>query len=89
MPLPKKLDCNDVFRIISEFFSGVSVKELASHFKVSRLTITRMVERATYKDCTSVNVMVNSIGKAEYLSRVDEQMNRNKRRGRGNKQEVT
>ena len=89
MPLPKKLDCAQVLKIVSEFFSGVSVKELASHFKVSRVTITRLIDRKTYKDFAALNAMVNAIGTADYLKKIDDQMFANKHRGRGNTRNVS
>ena len=89
MPVPKKLDCKQVLKIAFEFFEGVSVKELASHFKVSRLTITRLIERTTYKDCTHLNTMVGAIGKAAYAKKVDDQMEANRHRGRGNTRSVS
>ena len=89
MPLPKKLTCDQVFKVASEFFSGVSVKQIAIHFEVSRLTVTRIIDRKTYKDCIKLNNMVTALGKATYLERVDQQMESNKRIGRGNKKEVS
>lgn len=89
MPLPKKLDCEDTLKIVSQFFSGISVKELANHYQVSRVVISRIIGRTSYKDCTLLNVMVNALGLSEYFLKVDTQMEANKRIGRGNKRSIT
>lgn len=89
MPVARELDCSQVSKVVLEFFAGVSVKELARHFKVTRLTITRLIERRTYKDCKNLNTMVDAIGLAVYIDKVEQQMNANKRKGRGNKREVS
>ncbi len=83
MPVAKKLDCVGVVKLALEFFEGVPVKELAKNYKVSRLTISRIIGRETYKECTHLNTMVNAIGLTAYLDKVEAQMLENKKIGRG------
>ncbi len=89
MPLPKKLTNAQVYDLVSKFFDGYSVKTLSAHYSVSRQTITRILERKTYKDCPHLNILVSAIGLISYLEQVDTQMAANRRTGRGNRKELT
>lgn len=83
MPVAKKLTCEEVMKVALEFFEGTPVKELAKKLKVSRLTISRLLSRETYKECAHLNTMVNAIGVPAYIDKVEAQMLANKKIGRG------
>ena len=88
MPQARSFTCSEVSDIAHKFFGGFSVNVLAEHYKTSRVTITRMLERATYKDCPVINTMVDALGLPSYLEKVDQQMASNRRTGRGNRKAI-
>ena len=81
MPFPKKLTCEDASKIVAAFFSGIFVQELSQTYRVSRATITRLIERKTYKKCAKLNIMVNALGTLDYFDKIEAQMSANKRNG--------
>ena len=83
MAFPQKLSCDNVVEIAKGFFTGTTVKALASTFMVSRITITRILDRSTYKDCETLNIMVKALGTLAYAEKVDIQMDANKRKATG------
>ena len=84
MPIHRKLDCADALAAIKSFIGGASTKALAEHFQVTRLTITRIIKRETYKDCKKIAAFLPD----DYLSSVKERMRENTHRGRGKRVEV-
>lgn len=84
MPILRKLDCSDALSVIKAFIGGASAKAIAEHFQVTRLTITRIIKRETYKDCEKLNAYLPE----DYLDTVKERMRENAHRGRGKKVEV-
>jgi transposase len=84
MPIAKSLDCRQAVQAVKAFLDGASVKYIAEHFDVTRLTITRLLKRETYKDCTEVEQVTGG----DYLDTLKERMRENSHRGRGQKVEV-
>ncbi len=84
MPIAKKLSCEEAYSAIKAFLDGASVKYIANHFGVTRLTITRLLKRETYKNCTAIDDALPS----NYLANLKDRMRENSHRGRGQKVEV-
>jgi IS30 family transposase len=84
MPVAKRLDCAQAVQAVQAFLDGASVKYIAAHFNVTRLTITRLLKRETYKDCKQLD----SLTGGDYLETLKERMRENSHRGRGQKVEV-
>lgn len=82
MPLSKKLTCQEAVIVVKAFFQGAAVKDIAEHFEVTRLTVSRLLRRDSYKQCQEVNALTGG----DYLDRVEVQMKENSKRGRGNKE---
>lgn len=84
MPLAKKLTCGEAAIAVRAFLDGAAVKDIAEHFGVTRLTISRMLRRESYKECKEVNAITGG----DYLAQVEIRMKENSKRGRGKKEEV-
>lgn len=84
MPLAKKLTCGEAAVAVKAFLDGAAVKDIAEHFEVTRLTISRMLRRESYKECKEVNELVDD----DYINQIEARMKENSKRGRGRKEEV-
>jgi IS30 family transposase len=84
MPVAKRLDCGQAVQAVKAFLDGASLKYIAAHFGVTRLTITRLLKRETYKDCKQLD----SLTCGDYLDTLKERMRENSHRCRGQKVEV-
>jgi len=84
MPLPKKLNCQDVDSIFQNFIGGATVKAIAEDLDVTRLTVTRVLRKETYQDCTEAHAKLPE----NFFETVDERMKANQRRSRGQGKKV-
>lgn len=84
MPLPKKLNCEDVDNIFQSFIGGATVKSIAERLNVTRLTVTRVLRKETYQDCTEAHAKLPE----DFFDNVNDFMKANQRRSRGQGKKV-